>query len=109
MSTKKEENFEFLRILDKESGLFWTVRIVKPGQKYGLNNSLVNEKTHLIEFYDCRYMHTEYGQFVSRYYYDTLLSSNRMCGICLDAGVHDWKISKETFNVIKAWISSILF
>ena len=33
----------------------FNVRIVNTGDKYGLNDCLVNRKEQMIEFYDCRY------------------------------------------------------
>lgn len=63
----------------------YNVRIVKPGDRYGLKDCLVNDKgEELVEFYDSRYMHTERGQFVSRYYLSTLLERDKDVGLMLD-------------------------
>ena len=54
---------------------------------------------NLVSFYDTRYNHTQYGQFVGRYYANTLLgldgwssrgSSIRDRGLNLHGGVDDW-------------------
>jgi hypothetical protein len=45
----------------------------------------------LVAFYDTRYEHTPLGQFVSRYYVDTILKGT--AGLCLDGGVPEWTIS----------------
>ena len=67
----------------------FNVRIVNTGDKYGLNDCLVNRKEQMIEFYDCRYNHQcdmGRGQFVGRYYTSTILGSDYLRGLCLDGG-----------------------
>jgi hypothetical protein len=73
----------------------FNVRIVNTGDKYGLNDCLINTKAPMVEFYDSRYPHTQYGQFVSRYYVETLLGSYYPNGLCLDAGVDAWSVSAD--------------
>ena len=74
----------------------WNVRIVKTGDQYGLNMCLTNDKAPMVEFYDSRYPHTEYGQFVSRYYISTILSDKEYPnGLCLDGRVPAWQVSAE--------------
>ena len=59
---------------------------------------------NLVSFYDTRYDHTQYGQFVGRYYASTLLgldgwssrgSSIRDRGLNLHGGVDDWFINAD--------------
>lgn len=78
----------------------WNVRIVNTGDNYGLNMCLLNVKAPMVEFYDSRYPHTQYGQFVSRYYISTILSQDSRGGqysngLCLDGGVPAWNVSAE--------------
>jgi len=78
----------------------WNVRIVKTGDKYGRDMCLTNDKAPMVEFYDSRYPHTEYGQFVSRYYISTILSQDSRGGkysngLCLDGRVPAWQVSAE--------------
>jgi len=78
----------------------WNVRIVKTGDKYGRDMCLTNDKAPMVEFYDSRYPHTEYGQFVSRYYISTILSQDSRGGkysngLCLDGRVPAWLVSAE--------------
>ena len=79
----------------------WNVRIVKTGDKYGRDMCLTNDKAPMVEFYDNRYPHTEYGQFVSRYYISTILSQDKYGyyqypnGLCLDGRVPAWQVSAE--------------
>lgn len=86
--------------LTNDSGRKFNVRIVLPGDKYGLNDCLTNDKGAMVEFYDDT--HTgkaktfERGQFVSRYYLATILkgSSNPTeNGINLCGGVPEWVVS----------------
>ena len=79
----------------------WNVRIVKTGDKYGRDMCLTNDKAPMVEFYDSRYPHTQYGQFVSRYYISTILSQDKYGyyqypnGLCLDGRVPAWQVSAE--------------
>lgn len=85
----------------------FTVRIVRNGEKYGLDfcltyDSQVNDP--LVEFYDARYPHTEYGQFVSRYYASTL-SERDTGGLCLDGGVPEWSVTEADMHLVRKWVS----
>ena len=82
----------------------FNVRIVRRGDGYGLNLCLThNQAEPLVEFYDARYPHTEFGQFVSRYYVSTILEgANR--GLCLDGAEPEWSISAGDMAVVRAWL-----
>jgi len=78
----------------------WNVRIVNTGDTYGRAMCLTNDKAPMVEFYDVRYLHTQYGQFVSRYYISTILSQDSRGGeysngLCLDGRVPAWHVSAE--------------
>lgn len=77
----------------------FNVRIVNTGDKYGVNDCLTNDKGPMIEFYDSRFKSgwdQERGQFVTRYYVETLLSTGEYpAGLCLDGGVEAWTVSAE--------------
>ena len=78
----------------------WNVRIVNTGDNYGRAMCLTNDKAPMVEFYDVRYPHTQYGQFVSRYYISTILSQDSRGGeysngLCLDGRVPAWHVSAE--------------
>ena len=59
----------------KRIGIY-NVRIVKTGERFGLNDCMENNETApLVEFYDARQSQQKFGprgQFVWRYYLDTL-------------------------------------
>jgi hypothetical protein len=42
------------------------------------------------------------GQFVSRYYVETLLGHEG--GLCLDGGISDWQVSAGNMVQIKKWL-----
>ena len=70
----------------------FTVRIVRQGDRYGLKFGLVHDKAEpLIEFYDQRFQHTEYGQFVTRYYASTV-AATEYPEITLYLKISDWFI-----------------
>lgn len=80
------------------------VRIVRKGDRYGLDFCLThNENEPMVEFYDTRYPHTEFGQFVSRYYLSTTLEGDNT-GLCLYGGVPEWTVSAEDMAAVRAWL-----
>ena len=87
---------------DTRSHLIWAVRIVEKGDKYGLDDCLDNDGKPLVEFYDTRYEHTDFGQFVSRYLIATLLGGDG--GLNLDGCEPEWTIHRPCMNRILAWL-----
>jgi hypothetical protein len=85
-----------------DAGVPFVAVLVEPGEPYGVLvrglDRLVADK-RLIEFYDCRHMHTELGQFVSRYYASTLAEHSGP--LCLDGGAPDWRVSAENIDLVK--------
>lgn len=77
MSETKDKALLYQPVIVKlfEDGhITWAVRIVRNGDHYGRHNCLVHEcNDPLVEFYDTRYLHTDLGQFVSRYSATTFL------------------------------------
>jgi ABC-type uncharacterized transport system ATPase subunit len=72
--------------------------IVEKGDRYGRNNCLLHgEDEPLVEVYDAEYPHTEYGQFISRYYMSTLLDGFQHSGIDLMGYEPKWKIDAATW------------
>lgn len=88
-----------------DKGIPFNVRLLKKGDKYGRNFSLVHdEDAALVEFYDARQdpsKFTEYGQFVSRYYLKTLKEHAKGEGLLLDAGIDDWQVSGKNMDKVK--------
>lgn len=91
-------------------------RILRPGDSYGLEGcltwgrdekSLVDPKGEKlgIEFYDTTY-HPGLGQFVSRYYLDTILKSQG--GLCLQGDVPAWDIPDDSMNEVRTWASKFI-
>lgn len=87
--------------ITNDQGRTFLVRVVRKGEKWGLNDCLTHEEDDpLIEFYDQtnagKKGFGERGQFVSNYYARTLASdakSLRERGLCLDGGNRDvWGI-----------------
>jgi len=65
---------------------------------------------NLVSFYDTRYNHTQYGQFVGRYYASTLLgldgygSGIKDRGLNLHGGIADWFINADNANHVVDFI-----
>lgn len=69
-----------------------------------------NSTKMLVSFYDTRYNHTQYGQFIGRYYASTLLgldgygSGIKDRGLNLHGGVDDWFINADNANHVVDFI-----
>ena len=88
-----------------DQGKIWCLRIIRNGDKYGLNDCLTcGVDQPLIEFFDTRYEHTPLGQFVTRYYVETLLD-REPGGLLLDAGNHEWSVTANGMERIRNWLS----
>jgi hypothetical protein len=88
----------------------YNVRIVRKGDKYGREFCLTYDKDEpMVEFYDSRYPHAEYGQFVSRYYVATILGTDRYGsgegGLCLDGGnPNEWSVSEQDMDTVRDYL-----
>jgi hypothetical protein len=107
---KKQETPGHL-LVTNEDGITFAVRLVQRGDRYGLHGCLTHDiEEPLVEFYDTRYDHNSdwleefVGQFVSRYYVETLLGHEG--GLCLDGGISDWQVSAGNMVQIKKWLKA---
>ena len=82
----------------------FNVHVVRPGDKYGLNNVLTCGPKAQVEFYDNRYDFTPRGQFVTRYNVETIRDSDN--GLCLDGGVPAWNISASDMATVRKYINN---
>lgn len=81
------------------------------GDSFGLDFALIHKGEPIVEYYDARFPHTQYGQFVSRYHLSTLIEG---LGEPHDLSLHgnvenwvlDWTNLAETVRWAKAYISS---
>lgn len=88
----------------------WLARVVFEGDRYGLNNVLIHDKSDpLVEFYDRENLErfSPWGQFVSRYYLSTLTMHKGERGLNLDMGVPSWQINGESFDRIISWAKDL--
>ena len=95
-------------------GRAFNVRLVRRGDRYGLDDCLVHDKdAALVEFWDATYENDSrfspgLGQFVSRYFLDTLTGKDGFgrdhrrgsCGLDLCGHVAAWKVTGD--NVVDA-------
>ena len=97
------------------SGYVFLVRVMEPGDSYGRDDVLTWEGDsklgqRCVEFYDAKHIDPSFGkrgQFVSRYYEETLLSGNKTgVGINLHGAVPVWSIDGATFGNIMDWVTS---
>ena len=94
-----------------DQGITFNVVMVELGEKYGLDNCLTHDKEPpfdqpLIEFYDSRHGSGQ-GQFIGRYYMDTLMKRNQDYGLDLHGGIPAWSIDKESMLLVHDWLSAM--
>jgi hypothetical protein len=90
----------------------FNVRVVNQGDKYGRDFCLThNGDKPMVEFYDARYPHTEFGQFVSRYYFETILGDDgyghKSGGLSLDGGIPEWTVSAQDMDTVRTFLKSL--
>lgn len=85
----------------------WLVRLVKKGKRYGATSRMIHDQDDpLVEFYDPRFEHCEYGQFVSRYLLSSLQDHQLKHpgrGLNVEGGVHEWEIGGEALERTIRW------
>lgn len=104
----------------------WRVHLVMPGERYGRDDALTYEPEDavrngsglpLVEFYDTSQDPVAFpgGQFVSRYYMDTLLGTDSlklgvpirdMPALNLDGGVPAWTVSGNDLKLVADWLDA---
>jgi hypothetical protein len=84
----------------------FNTKLIRAGDKYGLDDCLTHDGDPMLEFYDPRYQHTPIGQFVSRYYVRTLLEGNNT-GLMLDTQHSDWQVDQEQMTEIRDWLKKL--
>jgi hypothetical protein len=96
------------------SGYVFNVRVLEPGDRYGRDEVLTWEGDifgqRCVEFYAAQHKDPSFGshgQFVSRYYENTLLGRHWDEGIDLQGDVPVWSIDGATFGEIMDWVTSI--
>ncbi len=105
-----------IKSFQNTAGKKWNVRVVGKGDVYGRNFCLTHaDDEPLVEFYDADQSAEKFGalgQFVSRYYFDTLTGKCEFSrtggiknGINLHGGVESWGIDAKTGAVIANWLS----
>ena len=92
--------------------MHFNIRVIKQGDHYGLNDCLTHDNEQaMVEFYDPRYTtdgFTPLGQFVSRYYVDTLVVHDVNTGLLLDGGVPEWSMSATELQSAIAVVRQIV-
>jgi hypothetical protein len=88
----------------------YNVRIVRKGDTYGREFCLTYDKDEpMVEFYDGRYPHCKFGQFVSRYNVATILGTDGWGrgegGLILDGGnVNEWTVQEKDMATVREYL-----
>lgn len=93
--------------ITSKTGVRFCARILTEGDSYGRSGALAWEPEDRpgVEFYDTRYPHTEFGQFVGRYYVETILEQKGHVGLNLDCGIPDWSIDADAMAIVRRWLA----
>jgi len=87
----------------------FNVRVVLKGDKYGYQDSqTLTLDRPLVEFYDTRHMHTDRGQFVTRYFVETLLPNEYPNGLSLYGSEPSWDVSGPEMACVLAYLKGYL-
>ncbi len=78
---------------------------VPAGEQPPNHQKTAPDSKNMIEFYDSRYPHTPDGQFITRYYVETLREGNKYAGLDLYGSVPDWKIDARTKEMVLDWVA----
>lgn len=101
------------------SGDEFEVRIIRKGERYGLNDCLVNDESDrffrpsdpiLVEFWDAGQDPKRFQggcQFVNRYGLGTLLSGGTDVGLNLYGGEPRWSIDADAMKSVYEWLEPI--
>ncbi len=100
-----------ITVFNEEISREFSVRLVQQGDCYGQDMKLTwDETSPLVEFYDASYDFEKddegrtLGQFVSRYYHDTIMEIDEGLGLTLDLYEKDvWVIDADSIELIKKW------
>lgn len=107
--------------VENENGRKFNVRLVRKGDRYGLNNCRVHDEDKaLVEFYDATQDPNKFGicgQFVSRYYLDTLTGRdgwgrdlrNGSSSLALNGGVEAWTLDPWAVGQAVDWAASQVY
>ncbi len=92
--------------IQNKNGRKFRAKIIRKGDQYGKDNCLTHDGDKpLVEFWDLTYQNNKFGpdgQFVSRYYVETILEV--VNGLCLQGDVPEWNIDAEPMTQVVKWV-----
>lgn len=81
--------------------LHFNIRIIRQGDRYGVHDALVHAETKpMVEFFDPRFPQTPHGQFVARYFVETILQAGDGA-LMLQGDVPAWTVSAPQMAAIR--------
>jgi len=105
--------------IQNDQGRMFNVRIVREGDRYGLHDCLTHNGAPMVEFYDASQDPAKFGergQFVSRYYVDTLTGRDGFGrdirnghALALDGGVEAWTLDPWAAAQAVDWAASQVY
>ena len=105
--------------IQNDQGRMFNVRIVREGDRYGLDDCLTHNGAPMVEFYDASQDPAKFGergQFVSRYYVDTLTGRDGFGrdirnghALNLHGGVEAWTLDPWAAAQAVDWAASQVY
>lgn len=89
-----------LHTFTNHAGVPMVARLVLTGLRYGRGDVLTANRP-LVEFYDQRYRHTPFGQFIVSYYAETLREREPGRGLLLDSGNPAWSLTADEMDAVR--------
>lgn len=96
--TDKKGTKQIASVTNRNNVVF-NVVYVPTGGLYGASGASVNNNADMVEIYDAEIPHSDFGQFVSRYYVDTFMEIST--GLDLEGSVDKWELSSINVNEIQ--------
>lgn len=94
--------------LTAANGVAFLARLVLPGDGYGRDGTgpMINDDTRpMVEFFDTRYPHTEFGQFTGgRYFTEPIMLERGAGGLRLNGDSAAWTIDAATMDGFRSWL-----
>lgn len=106
----------FTRITTAQ-GIPMVIRLVPYGERYGRAGKLthtfgLDEFGPMVEFYDARHAHEDWmgfsGQFITRYYVETLRQRDQSRGLCLNGSVTVWDVDGLAMYYVMGWLEGVM-
>lgn len=101
---KNNTETNVLDLVNPTVGVVFRARFIPLGDRYGVSCCLKNKEKPMVEIYDTRFNFTQHGQFIARYFVDTVLEHNDNTGLILLGNEPEWVLNPLNMKHLKLWL-----